>query len=113
MTPTEAGFDDLQWLEPLRKRARELEEETKRIRDQCKKLSEKTKRTTLKPLPDGKRLRTMWQVAVTSAIEGQGEAYLIYTRLLYQYLTDTGPQIKLDEKITKEEYHARKHQSAS
>lgn len=88
---------DKSWLEPLRKRARELEEETKRIRDECEKIRQKTKRTTLKPLPDSKHLRIFWQVAVTSAIEGQGEAYLIYTRLLYQYLTDTGPNITLKD----------------
>ena len=32
MTPAEAGFDDLQWLEPMRKRTREIEAETKAIR---------------------------------------------------------------------------------
>ena len=45
----------------------------------------------MKELPDGDRLRIMWQVAVTSAIEGQGEAYEIYGKLLYRYLTDTQP----------------------
>jgi hypothetical protein len=45
----------------------------------------------MKPLPDKERLRIMWQVAVTSAIEGQGEAYEIYANLLYKYLTDTQP----------------------
>lgn len=41
-----------------------------------------------KPLPDDWRLRIMWQVAVTSAIEGQGESYQIFARLLHDYLTD-------------------------
>jgi len=45
----------------------------------------------MKPLPDKDRLRIMWQVAMTSAIEGQGELYEIYSRLLYQYLADTQP----------------------
>jgi hypothetical protein len=64
----------------------------------------------MKPLPDKQRLRIMWQVAVTSAIEGQGEAYEIYGRLLYQYLTDTGPKIYIDEPITKEQYNESKNQ---
>jgi hypothetical protein len=41
-----------------------------------------------KPLPDRQRTDIMWQVAVTSAIEGQGEARDIFARLLYNYLTD-------------------------
>ena len=41
-----------------------------------------------KPLPDSQRLRIMYQVAVTSAIEDQGEVYEIFARLLYHYLTD-------------------------
>ena len=44
--------------------------------------------TKFKPLPDSKRLRIMQQVAVTSAIEGQGEVYDIFAQLLYNYLTD-------------------------
>ena len=44
-----------------------------------------------KPLPDDQRMRIMWQVAVTSAIEGQGEPYAIFARLLYDYLTDRPP----------------------
>ena len=55
----------------------------------------------------------MWQVAVSSAIEGQGEAYKIFAKLLYWKLTDTGPQVKLDEPITKEQYNATKNQSDS
>jgi len=42
----------------------------------------------LKPLPDKGRTDIMWQVAVSSAIEGQGEARDIFARLLYNYLTD-------------------------
>jgi len=41
-----------------------------------------------KPLPDKAHLRIMQQVAVTSAIEGQGEVYEIFARLLYKYLVD-------------------------
>ena len=65
----------------------------------------------MKELPDDGHLRIMWQVAVTSAIEGQGEAYKIFAKLLYWELTDTGPQIKLGEPITKEQYNATKNQS--
>lgn len=45
----------------------------------------------MRELPDDDRLRIMAQVAVTSAIEGQGEVYQIFARLVYQYLTDTIP----------------------
>jgi hypothetical protein len=38
----------------------------------------------MKPLPSKETLRILWQVAVTSAIEGQGESYEIFARLLYQ-----------------------------
>jgi hypothetical protein len=54
----------------------------------------------MKPLPDKQSLRIFWQVAVTSAIEGQGEAYEIYGRLLYQYLTDTQPFCTLKDETT-------------
>lgn len=47
-----------------------------------------TEATVFKPLPDSQRLRIMQQVAVTSAIEGQGEVYDIFAQLLYNYLTD-------------------------
>ncbi len=43
----------------------------------------------MKPLPDKDRLRIFWQVAVTSAIEGQGEPYEIFARSLYHYLIGT------------------------
>jgi hypothetical protein len=41
-----------------------------------------------KSLPDKSRTHIMWQVAVSSAIEGQGNAHDIFARLLYNYLTD-------------------------
>ena len=44
-----------------------------------------------KPLPDSQCLRIMYQVAVSSAIEDQGEVYEIFARLLYHYLTDKKP----------------------
>ena len=46
---------------------------------------------TFKPLPDKAHLRIMQQVAVTSALEGQGEVYEIFARLLYKYLVDEKP----------------------
>ena len=42
----------------------------------------------MKPLPDKWNLQIMWQVAVSSAIEGQGESYEIFARMLYDDLTD-------------------------
>jgi hypothetical protein len=48
-------------------------------------------------IPTSTHLRIMWQVAVTSAIEGQGESYEIFARLLYQHLTNTGPSIQLHD----------------
>ena len=54
----------------------------------------------MRELPDNDRLRIMWQVAMTSAIEGQGELYEIYSRLLYQYLTDTQPFCMLPDETT-------------
>jgi hypothetical protein len=54
----------------------------------------------MKPLPEKDRLRIMWQVAVTSAIEGQGEAYEIYGKLLYKYMTDTQPFCMLPDETT-------------
>lgn len=41
-----------------------------------------------KSLPDKTRMDIMWRVAVTSAIEGQGETHEIFARLLYRHLTD-------------------------
>jgi hypothetical protein len=43
----------------------------------------------IKPLPEKDHLRIFWQVAVTSAIEGQGEPYEIFARQLYHYLVGT------------------------
>jgi len=51
----------------------------------------------MKPLPDKDRLRIWWQVAVSSAIEGQGEAHEIFANLLYNYLTDKYAHITLAE----------------
>ena len=56
---------------------------------------ERGKPTVFKPLPDSKRLRIMQQVAVTSAIEGQGEVYDIFAQLLYNYLTDKKFEVTL------------------
>ena len=42
---------------------------------------------TFPPLPDGARLEIMWRVAVTSAIEDQGNTWEIFARLLYHHLT--------------------------
>jgi hypothetical protein len=52
----------------------------------------------MKPLPDKDRLRIMWQVAVTSAIEGQGETHEIYARQLYHYLAGTYDHLVLKDK---------------
>lgn len=52
---------------------------------------------TLKPLPDDDHLRIFWQVAVTSAIEGQGEPYKIFATSLYHYLVGTYDHIKLGD----------------
>jgi len=43
----------------------------------------------MKPLPEKDHLRIFWQVAVTSAIEGQGETYEIFARQLYHYFAGT------------------------
>ena len=51
--------------------------------------------SNFKPLPDSQRLRIMQQVAVTSAIEGQGEVYDIFAQLLYNYLTDKKFEVTL------------------
>jgi hypothetical protein len=51
----------------------------------------------MKPLPDKDHLRIFWQVAVTSAIEGQGETYEIFANSLYHYLAGTYDHIKLKE----------------
>jgi hypothetical protein len=45
----------------------------------------------MRELPDDERLEIMARVAVTSAIEGQGDVYQIFAKLLYRYLTDTQP----------------------
>ena len=75
---------DYSWLEPIERRTREVEAETQRLR-----------RETMRKLPDKDRLRIMWQVAVSSAIEGQGESHEIFANLLYNYLTDKYAHITL------------------
>lgn len=65
----------------------ECDEMTKKPKPERK--GEKSLKTAeFKPLPDSQRLRIMQQVAVTSAIEGQGQVYDIFAQLLYNYLTD-------------------------
>ena len=39
---------------------------------------------TMKPLPSKETLRIFWNAATLSAIEGEGLAYEIFARLLYQ-----------------------------
>jgi len=50
-----------------------------------------------KPLPDKGRIEIMWRVAMSSAIEGQGNAHDIFARLLYNYLTDKPRLVTLAE----------------
>ena len=51
--------------------------------------------TTLRMLPSKDRLEIMWRVAVTSALEGQGEPYMIYAVLLHNYLANApGPKLE-------------------
>jgi hypothetical protein len=49
----------------------------------------------MKPLPDKDHLRIFWQVAVSSAIEGQGESWEIFAKSLYHYFAGTYDHIKL------------------
>jgi hypothetical protein len=61
---------------------------------------ERGKPTVFKPLPDKERLRIMFQVAVSSAIEDQGEVYEIFAKLLYSWLTNQKPRVTLhDENV--------------
>ena len=50
-----------------------------------------------KPLPEKNRMDIMWRVAVTSAIEGQGETHEIFARLLHNYLTDKPRLVALSD----------------
>ena len=53
-----------------------------------------------KPLPDKAKLQIMQSVASSSAIEGEGTVYEIFSKLLYQYLTNQNPRVTLhDETI--------------
>ena len=58
---------------------------------------ERGKPTVFKPLPDSQRLRIMYQVAVSSAIEDQGEVYEIFAKLLYSWLTNQKPRVNLHD----------------
>jgi hypothetical protein len=50
------------------------------------------------PLPDEERLKIMWAVAVTSALEDQGEAWSIFARLLHHHLTGIYEHARLLQK---------------
>ena len=50
---------------------------------------------SMKPLPDKDELRIFWTVAVSSALEGQGESWEIFGRMLYHHLAGTYDHIKL------------------
>jgi hypothetical protein len=50
---------------------------------------------THKELPDKDLLRIWWTVATSSALEGQGEAYVIFARFVREYLFDIDPPYKL------------------
>ena len=56
---------------------------------------ERGKPAVFKPLPDSQQLRIMYQVAVSSAIEDQGEVFEIFAKLLYFYLTDKKLEVTL------------------
>ena len=58
---------------------------------------ERGKPTVFKPLPDSQQLRIMYQVAVSSAIEDQGEVYEIFSKLLYHYLTNQKLRVTLHD----------------
>ena len=49
----------------------------------------------MKPLPNKETLRILWTVATSSAIEGEGLAYEIFARLLYQDLDDEDFPVQL------------------
>ena len=51
----------------------------------------------MRPLPDKKRLRIFWQVAVSSMLEGQGESYEIFAGMLYRYITETEHPVTLKD----------------
>lgn len=48
---------------------------------------------TKKDMPSAERREIMWRVAVSEAIERAEPAHEIYTTLLYNYMTGSGPQI--------------------
>ena len=49
----------------------------------------------MKPLPNKETLRILWTVATSSAIEGEGLAYEIFARLLYQEISDEDFPVQL------------------
>ena len=48
--------------------------------------------------PSEERLEIFWRVAVTSAIEGQGEAWRIYARMIYHHIAGTYDHLTFGEK---------------
>ena len=56
---------------------------------------ERGKPTVFKPLPDKAKLQIMQSVASSSAIEGEGEVFEIFAKLLYFYLTDKKLEVTL------------------
>ena len=50
-----------------------------------------------KPLPDKAKLQIMQSVASSSAIEGEGEVYEIFSKLLYHYLTNQKLRVTLHD----------------
>ena len=50
-----------------------------------------------KPLPDKAKLQIMQSVASSSSIEGEGEVYEIFAKLLYSWLTNQKPRVTLHD----------------
>ena len=48
--------------------------------------------------PSDGGLEIFWRVAVTSAIEGQGEPWQIYARMIYHHIAGTYDHLTLGEK---------------
>ena len=49
----------------------------------------------MKEFPDKLQLDIMWTVATSSAIETRQKPYEIFARLLYQDITNSGPNVTL------------------
>ena len=58
---------------------------------------ERGKPAVFKPLPDKAKLQIMQSVASSSAIEGEGQVYEIFSKLLYHYLTNQKPRVTLHD----------------